>query len=299
MSESQKSRVIIIGAGPAGIAAAIQLCRCDCPPLLLEKERPGGLLWNANLVENYPGFPDGIPGPDLVRRCAMQLARVGGEIISDEALLLDQEGRDFLVETARARYRADLVLVASGTRAKPFPIPVPQAARGLVFDEIFPLLDLRGKHIALVGGGDAAFDYALNLSRNNRVSILNRNADSSCLPLLRTRAAGIRAIRYVPNCSLAKITPALSAAGRLQFECVREGERDYLEADALLFAIGREPQNDFISDRIRANQKTLTGTGRLLFAGDVVRGRYRQAAIAVGDGLLAAMRIVARLEDIK
>jgi thioredoxin reductase (NADPH) len=278
--------ILIVGAGPAGIAAAIQLTRCGLAPVLLEKDSVGGLLRNANLVENYPGFPNGIPGPKLVTLFARQMRRIGVEATRDEVLRLDYAD-GWLAETARTVYRPRVVVVAAGTRSRPLPVETPGPARGRVFSEVWPLADVRGQRVAIVGAGDAAFDYALNLAgRGNAVTLLNRGRETSCLPLLRERAAASPSIEYRAQTRLLRIEFDPST-GQLQLTT----DHCSLNTDYLLFAIGREPALDFLSESVKMQEQTLVESGKLHLVGDVHGGLFRQAAIAAGEGLRAAMEI--------
>ncbi len=285
------SDVAIIGAGPAGLTAAIQLKRYGIPFVLLEKERVGGLLWNANLVENYPGFPEGIPGPALVARFEAQMRRIGVEAERDEVTRLTWEGETFRVETRRTVYRPRYVIVASGTRPRPVPIRLSAEARERVFSDVYPLLGVRGRRVVIVGAGDAAFDQALNLAqKGNSVTVLNRGEQVKCLPLLWTRAMDCDVIVYRAGVRVRRVE-ASGAANRLRVRCEAEDASEEIEADFLVFAIGREPQVSFLSEGLRAQQERLVRNGRLYFAGDVHNGLFRQTAIAAGDGLRAAMQI--------
>jgi thioredoxin reductase (NADPH) len=283
--------VVIIGAGPAGMTAAIQLKRCGIPFVLLEKERVGGLLWNANLVENYPGFPAGVSGPKLVRLIERQMERIGVDVTFDSVMQLTHEEMGFRVKTLQAEYRPRYVIVASGTKPNPFPLVIPDAAQGMVFSDVYHLLHVSNKRIVIIGAGDAAFDYALNLTKNrNSVTILNRGGEVKCLRLLWERAVADPAIEYRTETPVSKVdfdeTPPKrggETASRLR---VQTGAREFLEADYLLFAIGRVPQTDFLSDELV--DKKVNG---LYFVGDMKNGLFRQVAIAAGDSLRAAMEI--------
>lgn len=281
--------VMIIGAGPAGAAAAIQLKRYDIPFVFLEKDRVGGLLWNANLVENYPGFPAGVSGPKLVHLIEKQMERLNVEILADCVSEIRYKNTGFHVKTLRAEYHPRFIIVASGTKPHPHPVPVHPAARERVFSEVYHLLEATGQHIAIIGAGDAAFDYALNLTKNrNSVTILNRGRDVKCLGLLWERARAEPGIEYRAEASVCRVEFD-ETDRRLR---VRTKANGPLIADYLLFATGRIPQMSFLPDEIINNH--LEG---IYFAGDVKNGIYRQAAIAAGDGLRAAMEIYHKLNS--
>ena len=291
--------VAIIGAGPAGLATALQLQRYGVEALLLEGGQVGGLLHNANWVENYPGFPGGISGPELVRLFITQAEQIGVRVTHEQALSLDYRGDPslsrrgeglFSIHTAEHLYQARRVVIASGTRPVPLSsVSIPKELEDRFFYEVYPLLGAAGWRIAILGAGDAAFDYALNLQQRNTVTILNRSDQVSCLPLLWDRASAEAKIDYRPNTSLLRVftTPE----GRFGLECATPNGQEKIYADALLAAIGREARLDFISPALRPQLADLESHGLLYRAGDVKNGLYRQTAIAVGDGIIAAMKI--------
>ena len=284
----QDTDVAIIGAGPAGMTAAIQLKRYGIPFVLLEKERIGGLLWNASLVENYPGFPAGVSGPKLIGLVSKQMERIGVEVTFDSVTSMKQEENRFLVATSHASFCSRYIIVATGTKPRPFPLTIPDGAQNRVFSDVYRLLEEREKQIVIVGAGDAAFDYALNMTKNrNSVTILNRGGEVKCLKLLWDRALADPSIAYRAE------TPVRSmafeeTANRLK---IRLDAGEVIEADYLLFAIGRAPQTGFLSEEFVNNK-----VDGLYFVGDVKNGLYRQAAIAAGDGLRAAMDIYFNME---
>jgi thioredoxin reductase len=284
------NHVVIVGAGPAGITAAIQLRRYGIPTVLLEKERIGGLLWNANLVENYPGFPNGISGPRLVALFEEQMERTGVEVIYDEVKALDFVDETLIVETGCHAYRPRTVVVASGTRSKPLPLKMPPDTQSRVFSTIVPIFNVQRKYIVIVGAGDAAFDYALNLSRQNTVTILNQNKETQCLPLLWERARSCAEISYRAGITVMQIVATEDGDG-LIVHCALGGYKSTLTPDYVIFAIGRESQLDFLSVRLDEQEIALAKSGHLFFIGDVRNGLLRQTAIAAGDGLRAAMQI--------
>jgi len=292
-----ETNIIIIGAGPAGISVATQLFRYKLLPTLVEKDGMGGLLRNANLVENYPGFPNGISGPDLISLFKRQMERVGLDVIQGEVTRLDFDNNEFsatvMSNSNPNLYRARIAVIATGTKAKPFPVFVPQKARGQVFSEVWPLFGKQNKHIVIVGAGDAAFDYALNLAaRDNTVTILNRGTEPSCLPLLWERIKSIPSITYQTNISLQKIE-----VDKRTNSLILLTDRCSIFMDYCIFAIGREPAMDFLTERVKMQEQRLVEDGKLYLIGDVHNGIYRQTGIAVGEGLRAAMQIYQQLSS--
>jgi thioredoxin reductase len=290
--------VLIIGAGPAGLAAAIQLQRYGIAPLVLECAHPGGLLRNANWVENYPGFPGGISGLGLVKAILQQAQAVGVKIISEEVSRLDWNGRHFRAETTAGILRAQYAVIASGTQPQPFTdfaLPLRNAER--IVYEVADLQDVKGAQIAIVGAGDAAFDYALNLAqRDNQVAILNRGDTLKCLPLLWERSQQQDLIRYFHHTEIQTVQALPDH--QLKLKCHSPAGISHFQVDYLIGAIGRRPQTDFASENLIAQKDTLCGQGVLYFIGDVKNQIYRQTAIAAGDGLRAAMQIYQKLKEI-
>ena len=289
--------VSIIGAGPAGCAAALQLKRLGIDSLLIEKERVGGLLLNANLVQNYPGFPTGITGLELSRLLGEHLARLNVEVLNAEVTELHylnssaQPGGTLLLTTTKGEFRSPIVVVASGTRPRRLTaLAIPDEAVHRVLYEIYPILATRGKRIAIIGGGDAAFDYALTLaSLKNEITILNRTSRRKCLPSLWRQATQEENIAYEENVQVVGLT---STGHGLLIQC-RKGSNSpvSMQVDYLVIAAGRSPHTDFITERTKEIIPHLVCHRRLYLVGDVKRGIYRQVAIAVGDGVYAAMKI--------
>ncbi len=289
-------QVIIIGAGPAGISTAIQLKRYAIEPVILEKNRIGGLLINANLVENYPGFPDGISGIELVKLFETQLKKLSIKVIFEEVLNLDYQNDVFVVQTNKRIFNSRIVVVASGTKPKQFTeIEIPEGARDKILYEISSIHNVKEKKIIIIGAGDAAFDYALNLARRNEVFILNKGEKTKCLPLLNERVEKSPRVTYSKNTIISEIKNhnrglIIKLCGKgLQTLINRHQEMPpTLHAHYLIFAIGREPQLDYLSGFDKSNPY-------IYFIGDVKNGMYRQTAIAVGDGIYTGMKIYKKL----
>ena len=287
--------VTIIGAGPAGLAAAIQLKRYGITPIILERALMGGLLHNANLVENYPGFPGGISGLELVRRFVEQVRRMGVDVTFEAVTLLEETGGQFRVTTPSRVFLSRIVVIATGTRPREFSdFEIPARLRERVFYEVFPLLGVEGKRMAIVGAGDAAFDYALNLSKRNQVVILNRGAQHKCLPLLWARSQAVSQISYHAQAVVSGLSEASS--GAIAIECATPVGSINLDVDYLIGAIGREAQLDFVATQVLEGAAELERRGALCRIGDVKNSNFRQTSIAVGEGVLAAMKIHCQLE---
>jgi len=288
--------VIIIGAGPAGLAVAIQLKRYGVHALVFERAAMGGLLLNANLVENYPGFPGGIPGPTLVDLFIQQARHLGIEVTFEEILALDYDQGMYQARTEIKSYASRVAVIATGTKPATFAdLPIPGNLESRIFYEVYPLLKMEGKSIAIIGSGDAAFDYGLNLSRKNQVFILNRGESPKCLPLLWERAQKTSAITYHAKTSVSQLDEC--PTNQILLNCHTPAGVIQLGVDYLVAAIGREPQVDCLSISLRQQTSNLAEQGVLYLIGDVANGMFRQTAIAVGDGVKAAMRIYRKLKE--
>jgi len=289
--------VVIIGAGPSGIAAAIQLRRYGIDPVVLEKNAVGGLLANANLVENYPGFPEGIGGAALVALFGKHLENAGVKVDFEEVFELEYENGHFITETTGRVIISNIAVIASGTRPRaPAGIRIDGAVCHRIFHELSPVLGARGKRIVIIGSGDAAFDYALNLSRENEVTILNRGKRTKCLPLLRERCGESGRITYMEDTNPEEIC---EKGGKLALRCAHGNgrERDAIHADHVVFAIGREPALSFLGSKLERSLEVLTRSGKLYMIGDVRNGPYRQVSVSVGDGVRAAMKIHGKMNE--
>lgn len=288
--------VIIVGAGPAGLATAIQLKRYGVPPLLFERAQAGGLLRNANLVENYPGFPQGIPGPDLVSLFVRQAQNLSIDVTHEEVIELTYDQEMFQVRTAQKSYASRLVVIATGTKPVFFTdLSIPENLADKVFYEVYDLLQAESKHIVIVGSGDAAFDYALNLSRKNRITILNRGDKPKCLPLLWERAQKVLAITYRNNTDVYQLRKDSSAG--ILLDCHSPAGGIQFSADYLVGAIGREARLVCLGKTSLQQARALEQQGVLHMIGDVKNGIYRQTAIAVGEGVMTAMKICQQLKE--
>ena len=272
--------VVIIGAGPAGIACAIQLKRYNINSIVLEKEKIGGLLKNANLVENYLGFPNGISGDKFVQLLKKQSQSnkldVKYEIVESVEFLDDI----FSINTNKKKYHSKYLVIASGTRPIVPEVPFMQdSIKSKVFFEIYKLDHINNKNIAIIGAGDCAFDYALNLSDNNKVIILNRSNLIKALWILQDKVSKVENIKYFDNIEVQEIGTIDK-----QLNLILKNNDKSISVDYLLIAIGREPNLDFIGKDLLLNPNVFQ-------IGDVKNEQFRQTSIAIGDGTFTAMNI--------
>jgi thioredoxin reductase len=291
--------VIVIGAGPAGVSAAIELRLLGVDSLLVEMDEIGGLLRNAHLVTNYPGFPRGIGGKELARLFRVHLRAAGVEIVHEEVSNVAYKNGRFAVRTANTLTEASILVVATGTRAREIPgLRIAESASPRIFSEPHRLFGIRGKRIAIIGSGDAAFDYAMSLSTRNKVVVLMRGDIPKCNAALLDMCRGrenivVRKKTTVESIDVIKRSLILtSVAGD-------RPERERIDADYALMAIGREPRLDFLAGAMLKRLDALRERKALYFIGDVANGTYRQTGICVGDGIRAAMEIRDRLGGVE
>ncbi len=277
-------KIAIIGAGPAGVTAAIQLYRNGFKPIIFEKEEVGGLIRNANLIENMPGFPNGISGRKYAELLNKHLDKFKPEIVYSEVLSLEYQG-EFILKTKEIEYKFDIIINAAGT----YPIKLnlfencPLAAY-----EIVNMPDFQDKEIIIIGGGDASFDYAMNLSRQNKVTILNRSSEIKAIEILQERALTNSNIKYLDNIY---VIDYIIENNKL----ILKTNKNEISADYILIAIGRKAKREFI--KIAIYNKLITDE-KVFECGDIKNGINRQASIAIGDAMLAAMKIINKSKTI-
>lgn len=289
-----KSTVAIIGAGPAGMAAALQLKHYGIDFIVCDKNLDSGsLLYNAWQVENLLGFAP-MSGRELLTHFRKELQDKAINILTQEVTHVNYSSSEhqFILHTLEEQYLADYVIVASGTQTKPLPwlSDTPKNLQHLFHTEVKPLLSERNKTIVIIGAGDAAFDFAISLAeRNNEIHIKNKSFEIKALQKLQDKVREKDNIFYSANCSL----QAISAGDEKELKCefANAGKNLYVETDYLIAAIGRIPQCNYLTDMTMQLQNNLLLQGKLYFAGDVKNNNLRQVAIAIGDGISAAMQI--------
>jgi thioredoxin reductase len=217
------------------------------------------------------------------------------QVLPEEVIRVEPGEGCFFVKSDRRAIRCEVLVVASGTKPKRIPsLAVPEAVMDRVLYEIYPIRNVRGKRIFIVGAGDAAFDYALGLEAQNDVTVLNRGVRRRCLGLLWSRTKASDRVVYRENAEIEQV--AERSGGGLNLGCLIDRRRVELGADYVVVAVGREPELGFLSEQVVSSIPTLRREGTLHLIGDVRTGSMRQTAIAVGDGVRAAMMISRKLQ---
>jgi thioredoxin reductase (NADPH) len=289
--------VAIVGLGPAGLTCAIQLQRYGVDFVGFEKRSIGGLLRNANLVENYLGFPNGISGKRLVSLMDNQLKTTGIQAVYEKVELIDFDDDVFILHTDSQEYFARKCVLATGT--VPIEIDDVRIADGSqnnIFYEVADIQNIKKSNIAIIGSGDAAFDYALNLSESNDVAIYCRSNKAKALPLLIKRAEASDNISIYYDTSLLEIK---NRNDLLSLIFVKSNNKYEITADALVIAIGRKPEKVRVSKNLENKYHELSDMDRLFEIGDIKNELFRQTSISSGDGMRTAMQIYNDLRGIK
>jgi len=302
-------RVLIIGSGPAGLTAAVYAARANLQPLLLAGGLYGGQLMLTTEVENYPGFPDGILGPDLMIKFREQAERFGARIENVDATAVDFSKRPFTVRTADQTFHAKTVIVATGASARWLEIPGEEKLRGrgvstcATCDGAF----FREKHIVVVGGGDSAMEEALFLTRFGRnVTVIHRREGLRASKIMAERARSHPKIDFVWNTVVDEVLGDTHMTG-LKLRNVRDNSAMEYEADALFIAIGHTPNTGIFEGQLDLDEMgyivspngTETNIDGVFVAGDVNDIRYKQAITAAGAGCKAAMDAERYLEALE
>ena len=298
--------VCLIGGGPACASAAIGLKRSG-KEILLISENIGGLIKNANLIENLLGFPKGIRGEELVHLIKNQLDQNHVAILNEKVRKVEKNDDSFLITTQTREIKAKKIIIGTGTNPNKLNIEGEEeafASKKLFYD-VYDLLPFaQDKHIAIVGSGDAAYDYALNLCRKAKVvTIVQKGEKSKGLSLLLERAKSKANINVVTGVDLQKIKIVDFCHSRecgnpelMVFldPCFRRDDKlgKGISSDYILVAIGRKPNIDFLSDELQKEFYNPKHESQIYFIGDVKNANFRQVAIAMGDGVRVAMEIV-------
>ena len=292
--------VIVIGSGPAGFTAALYAARADLEPLVLKGLEAGGQLMLTTDVENYPGFADGIMGPELMDQMEKQAQRFGAEILAVHVTEVDLSARPFLVKAGDQTWRARTLIVATGATARWLDIPGEEKLRGrgvsacATCDGFF----FRDRELLVVGGGDTAMEEAMFLTKfASKVTIVHRRDAFRASKVMQDRVFANEKIEVMWNTVLDEIAGEDAVTGAVARDVVT-GETRTIAADGVFMAIGHYPTTSLFRDQLPVDENgylvvheptTATDIPGVFAAGDVTDHTYRQAVTAAGQGCKAAI----------
>jgi thioredoxin reductase (NADPH) len=303
--------VIIVGSGPAGYTAAVYAARANLAPLVFEGSvTAGGALMNTTEVENFPGFRDGIMGPELMDSMRSQAERFGAELVSDDVTALDLTGPVKVVtDGAGTEHRALTVVLAMGSGYRKLGLPDEDrlSGHGVSWCATCDGFFFREQHIVVVGGGDSAVEEATFLSRfASKVTLVHRRDELRASKIMQDRAFADPKIEFAWNSEVAEIHGADKLTGLTLRDTVT-GEERRLDATGLFIAIGHDPRSELLHGQVRLDEEgyvlvdhpsTHTNLPGVFASGDLVDHHYRQAVTAAGTGCAAALDAERFLADL-
>ncbi|MCL2317175.1 MAG: thioredoxin-disulfide reductase [Actinomycetia bacterium] len=311
MSESPRN-VIIIGSGPAGYTAAIYTGRAGLAPLVFEGSiTAGGALMTTTEVENYPGFPDGVQGPELMDKMRTQAERFGAELITDDVAALDLAGEVKVVtDSAGVEHRAHAVILAMGGTYRKLGLPAEEhfSGRGVSWCATCDGFFYRGKQVAVAGGGDSAVEEALFLTRfADKVTLIHRRDQLRASRIMAERAMNDPKIDFAWNSVIEDMSGDASLTGLTLRDVVTGATRE-LAVDGLFVAIGYIPNSELVAGQVGLDDAghvlvddsgQHTNVAGVFACGDLVDPTYRQAITAAGSGCRAALDAQKYLESLE
>ncbi len=298
--EAEHRRVVIVGSGPAGYTAAVYAARAELEPVVIAGLQFGGQLMLTTDVENYPGFPEGVSGPEMMDTFRAQAERFGAEVITEDATEIDFSERPFQVRTAERSYTADALILATGASARWLGLESETRLqnRGVSACATCDGALFRGKPMAVVGGGDTAMEEALFLTRfATRVTVIHRRDELRASKIMQDRARAHEKIEFLWNSVVEEVVGEDHVTGVRVRDTQTGGTRE-VPIEALFVAIGHKPNTDLLRGQIELDPtgyvKVEPGTTRtsvegVFAAGDAMDPIYRQAVTAAGTGCMASI----------
>jgi thioredoxin reductase (NADPH) len=300
LNDNRVRELIIIGGGPAGYTAALYSARANLEPLVIEGFQWGGQLMITSDVENYPGFAEGIMGPQLMGEFRRQAERFGAEFIADDATRVDFSERPFRVWVGDDEYRAESVVVSTGASARQLGLESERAlhGRGVTYCAVCDAAFYRDKEVIVVGGGDSAMEEAIFLTKfASKVTVVHRRDDFRASPIMFDRARANDKIEFLTPFVVEEALGDGKLTG-VRLRNVATDEALEVSADGLFVAIGHDPTTKLFLDQLDHDEagylvtqpgSTATNVEGVFAAGDVVDHTYRQAVTAAGMGCMAAL----------
>jgi len=293
--------VIVIGSGPSGYTAALYAARAELKPLVFEGSvTAGGALMQTTEVENFPGFPDAIMGPELMDSMRKQAERFGAELLSDDVIAVDLTADPKVVKTDTETYLAQAVIIATGSRYKELGVPGEKelGGHGVSWCATCDGFFFRGHDIAVIGGGDSAMEEAMFLTRFGKsVTVIHRRDTLRASKIMQERAFANPKITFLWDSEVAEVLGSEKVTG-LRIRSTKDGTEQVLPVTGVFVAIGHDPRSDLFAGQLATDAdgyllvdqpSTRTAIEGVFAAGDVVDHTYRQAVTAAGTGCAAAL----------
>ena len=300
MNENGVRELIIIGGGPAGYTAALYAARANLEPLVIEGFQWGGQLMITSDVENYPGYPEGVLGPEMMRDFRSQAERFGAEFLSDDVTRVDFSEQPLRVYVGDDEYRADAVIVATGANARQLGLESERAfqGRGVSYCAVCDAAFFREKEVVVVGGGDSAMEEANFLTKfASKVTVVHRRDEFRASQIMLDRARANEKVEWITNAVVDDVIGDGTVVA-VRIRDLNTGEVTELPADGIFVAIGHDPNSKLFVDWLSLDENgyilttpgsTQTNVEGVFAVGDVVDHVYRQAVTAAGMGCMGAL----------
>ena len=292
---------IILGSGPAGLTAAIYAARSRCCPLMIHGLQPGGQLTTTTAVDNFPGFPEGIDGPDLMEKMKLQAERFGTQFVEGDVTKVDLQERPFRIWVGEELYRCLSLIITTGASPKLLGLGNEESLYGkgvsvcATCDGFF----YRDREVVVVGGGDTAMEEAVFLTRfAKKVTVVHRRDSLRATPVLADRALGNKAINFKWDSELTEILTDTSGVTGARIKNLKTGKETEMNCDGIFIAIGHRPNTSLFEGQLEMDNEgylltkngTETNISGVFAAGDVQDQQFRQAVTAAGTGCMAAIQ---------
>ncbi|MDG5468638.1 thioredoxin-disulfide reductase [Deltaproteobacteria bacterium IMCC39524] len=300
---------IILGSGPAGLTAAIYAARSRCCPLMIHGLQPGGQLTTTTAVDNFPGFPEGIDGPELMEKMKLQAERFGTQFVEGDVTKVDLQERPFRLWVGEELYRCLSLIITTGASPKLLGLGNEESLYGkgvsvcATCDGFF----YRDREVVVVGGGDTAMEEAVFLTRfAKKVTVVHRRDSLRATPVLADRALGNKAINFKWDSELTEILTDTSGVTGTRIKNLKTGMETEMDCDGIFIAIGHRPNTSLFEGQLEMDNEgylltkngTETNISGVFAAGDVQDQQFRQAVTAAGTGCMAAIQAERFLDDL-
>ncbi len=301
MADVQHHRLIILGSGPAGYTAAVYAARANLKPVLIQGIQPGGQLTTTTDVDNYPGYKDGVQGPEMMEDFKAQAERFGTEVVWDHINTADLSKRPFVLKGDEGEYSCDALIISTGASAKYLGLPSEEtfAGKGVSACATCDGFFYRGKEVAVVGGGDTAVEEAIYLANLcSKVTLIHRRDSLRAEQIMQDKLFATPNIEVKWNRTTEEILGDDSGVTGIRLKSTEDGATEDLTVHGVFIAIGHKPNTDFLKGQLEMDEtgylvtkgkSTATSVEGVFAAGDVADPVYRQAVTSAGEGCKAAL----------